>query len=52
MRQLWIQMVLKAFGTSAGFWANVEKNYDLWNTEHSVERKSVRQFLPFKKSAN
>ncbi|RYU93644.1 HigA family addiction module antitoxin [Emticicia agri] len=36
----------EAFGTSAEFWLNVQRNYDLWHAERNVERKNIRQFWP------
>lgn len=36
----------EAFGTSAEFWLNVQRNYDLWHAERVVERKSVQHFWP------
>lgn len=36
----------EAFGTSAEFWLNVQRNYDLWHAERTVERKTVQQFWP------
>jgi addiction module HigA family antidote len=38
----------EAFGTSAEFWLDIQRNYDLWHAERSVERKSVRHFWPLK----
>lgn len=36
----------EAFGTSAEFWLNVQRNYDLWYAEQAVERKTVQHFWP------
>lgn len=36
----------EAFGTSAEFWLNIQRNYDLWHAERTVERKKVQQFWP------
>ena len=36
----------EAFGTSAEFWLNVQRNYDLWHAERTVERKTVQHFWP------
>lgn len=36
----------EAFGTSAEFWLNVQRNYDLWHAERTVERKNVQHFWP------
>lgn len=41
------QMAVKlsqAFGNSTQFWVNLQKNYDIWHAEKSVDRKLVRQF--------
>ena len=40
----------EAFGTSAEFWINIQRNYDLWHAEHTFERQSVRKFWPLTKS--
>lgn len=42
----------EAFGTSAEFWFNVQRNYDLWHAERSVERKTVQHFWPLPDSNN
>ncbi|MHA4736527.1 HigA family addiction module antitoxin [Dyadobacter sp. MSC1_007] len=34
----------EAFGTSAEFWMDVQANYDLWQAERTVERKSIKRF--------
>src|SRR5680860_1248657 len=39
----------EAFGTSAEFWIDIHRNYDLWHAEHNVERQSLRQFWPLTK---
>nr|WP_229368197.1 HigA family addiction module antitoxin [Fibrisoma limi] len=36
----------EAFGTSAEFWLNVQRNYDLWHAERAVERGKVQHFWP------
>ena len=36
----------EAFGTSAEFWLNVQRNFDLWHAERAVERKTVQHFWP------
>ena len=36
----------EAFGTSAEFWLDVQRNYDLWHAERVVERKTVQHFWP------
>lgn len=38
----------EAFGTSAEFWSEVQRAYDLWHAEKVVERKSIRHFRPLK----
>jgi len=35
----------EAFGNSAQFWINLQKNYELWYAEKKVDRKSIRHFL-------
>jgi antitoxin HigA-1 len=34
----------EAFGTSAEFWMDIQANYDLWQAERTVERKSIMRF--------
>ncbi len=34
----------EAFGTTAEFWMNLQKNYDLWYAEKNVDRKSIKHF--------
>lgn len=41
----------EAFGTSAEFWIDIQRNYDLWHAENSVERQSLRQFWPLTKTS-
>lgn len=36
----------EAFGTSAEFWLNEQRNYELWHAERTVERKTVQHFWP------
>lgn len=36
----------EAFGTSAEFWLNVQRNYDLWHAEKTVKRQHVKHFWP------
>jgi len=36
----------EAFGTSAQFWLNLQKNYDLWHAELKVDRSEIRHFNP------
>ena len=31
----------EAFGTTAKFWLNVQKNYDLWQAEKSIDRNTI-----------
>ena len=33
-----------AFGNSAQFWLNLQRNYDLWNAEKRVNRTQIRNF--------
>lgn len=33
----------EAFGTTAKFWLNVQKNYDLWQAEKSIDRNTIVQ---------
>ncbi|MBK9510410.1 MAG: HigA family addiction module antidote protein [Cytophagaceae bacterium] len=40
----------EAFGTSAEFWLNVQRNYDLWHAERAVKRNQVKQFWPKSKN--
>ncbi|HLX90991.1 MAG TPA: HigA family addiction module antitoxin [Puia sp.] len=35
----------EAFGNSATFWLNLQKNYELWHAERKVNRKKIRHFL-------
>lgn len=34
----------EAFGNTAQFWVNLQKNYELWHAERKVDRKSIRHF--------
>ncbi|WP_232074307.1 helix-turn-helix domain-containing protein [Spirosoma aureum] len=34
----------EAFCTSSEFWLNVQRNYDLWYAERTVEFKTVQHF--------
>jgi addiction module HigA family antidote len=34
----------EAFGNSAQFWINLQKNYELWLAEKKVNRKTIRHF--------
>lgn len=36
----------EAFGTSAQFWLNVQRNYDLWHAERSIPREKIKHFWP------
>ncbi|MCL4168370.1 UNVERIFIED_CONTAM: hypothetical protein GTU68_061748 [Idotea baltica] len=36
----------EAFGTTAEFWLNVQRNYDLWHAEKNVKREQVTHFWP------
>ncbi len=33
-----------AFGNSAQFWINLQKNYDLWFAEKKINRKKIQDF--------
>ena len=33
-----------AFGNSAEFWINLQKNYELWHAEQKVDRTRIRHF--------
>jgi addiction module HigA family antidote len=33
-----------AFGNSAEFWINLQKNYELWRAEKRVDRSRIRRF--------
>jgi len=41
----------EAFGTSADFWLNIQRNYDLWHAEKVVKRNLVKHFLPTKSAS-
>ena len=34
----------EAFGNTAQFWINLQKNYELWHAEKKVDRKSIQHF--------
>ncbi|MDB5231037.1 MAG: family transcriptional regulator [Chitinophagaceae bacterium] len=34
----------EAFGNTAAFWINLQKNWELWHAERSVSRKGIRHF--------
>ena len=34
----------EAFGNTAQFWVNLQKNYELWNAEKKVNRSVIRHF--------
>jgi addiction module HigA family antidote len=34
----------EAFGNTAQFWVNLQKNYELWHAERKVNRSAVRHF--------
>lgn len=40
----------EAFGTSAEFWIDIQRNFDLWHAERSVKRNSVKHFWPISKN--
>lgn len=37
----------EAFGTSAQFWINLQKNYDLWYAEQRVNRSEIQHFSTY-----
>jgi len=34
----------EAFGNTAQFWLNLQKNYELWHAEKKINRKVIRHF--------
>lgn len=34
----------EAFGNTAQFWINLQKNYELWHAERKVNRSTIRHF--------
>lgn len=41
------EMVVKlaeAFGNTPQFWGNLQKNYELWHAERTVNRANIRHF--------
>ena len=34
----------EAFGNTAQFWINLQKNYELWHAEKKVDRKNIQHF--------
>jgi addiction module HigA family antidote len=34
----------EAFGNTAQFWINLQKNYELWHAEKKVNRKAIHRF--------
>lgn len=34
----------EAFGNTAQFWVNLQKNYELWHAEQKVDRNSIKHF--------
>ncbi|WP_373511718.1 HigA family addiction module antitoxin [Persicitalea sp.] len=34
----------EAFGNTAQFWINLQKNYELWNAEKRVNRSEIKHF--------
>ena len=34
----------EAFGNTAQFWINLQKNYEMWHAEKKVDRKNIRHF--------
>ena len=35
----------EAFGNTAQFWVNLQKNYELWHVEKKVNRSVIRRFF-------
>jgi len=35
----------EAFGNTAQFWINLQKNYELWHAEQKVNRSVIKHFL-------
>ena len=35
----------EAFGNTAQFWINLQKNYELWHAEKKVNRKNIKHFI-------
>ncbi len=35
----------EAFGNTAQFWINLQKNYELWYAEKKVNRKKIKHFV-------
>ena len=35
----------EAFGNTAQFWINLQKNYELWHAEKKVNRKKIKHFV-------
>lgn len=38
----------EAFGNTAQFWLNLQRNYDLWHAEQKVNRAAIQHFVPGK----
>ncbi|MCE7063759.1 HigA family addiction module antitoxin [Dyadobacter sp. CY326] len=34
----------EAFGNTAQFWLNLQKNYDIWHAEKKIDRKAIKHF--------
>jgi addiction module HigA family antidote len=34
----------EAFGNTAQFWINLQKNYEMWHAEKTVDRSRIRHF--------
>lgn len=34
----------EAFGNTAQFWINLQKDYELWHAERNVDRKTIQHF--------
>ena len=41
----WRSKLSEAFGNTAQFWINLQKNYELWHAEMKVNRKKIKHFV-------
>lgn len=39
----------EAFGNSAMFWINLQKNYELWHAERKVRRSKIKHFTLYER---
>ncbi|MEJ7685343.1 MAG: HigA family addiction module antitoxin [Segetibacter sp.] len=42
----------EAFGNTAQFWINLQKNYELWHAERKVKRSGIRHFIATNQTTN